>query len=155
MLSVTEPSIPREHGFGGIDYHNGLLGGHRNAAQTAANVVFPKSPLTSPQLPAADFDRMNLHSDRPVKAEKPKVKLFSRPGKIGTSKDKDGRSGALPSPSKMASYSLAGLQRGNISTASKNCSVLIRMGLRFGRCLRSGGCALRTCHLKFEALLYF
>lgn len=107
VLSVTEASIPREHGFGGHDYHNGLLGGHRNAAQTAANVVFPKSPLTSPQLPVTDFDRMNLHSDKPVKAEKPKVKLFSRPGKIGTSKDKDGRSGALPSPSLADSMSMS------------------------------------------------
>jgi hypothetical protein len=55
--------------------------------------------------------------DKPIKAEKPKVKLFSRPGKISISKDKEARAGALPSPSKMA-YSLANLQRGNMSTNS-------------------------------------
>ena len=79
------------------------------------------------------------HDHVAVEAEKPKVKLFSRPGKIGTSKEKDGRSGALPSPSKMGSYSLAGLQRGNMSTTSKNCSVLILMGLSTGRHIHSEG----------------
>jgi hypothetical protein len=59
-----------------------------------------------------------MQPDRPIKAEKPKVKLFSRPGKIGISKDKEARAGALPSPNKMASYSLANLQRGNMSTNS-------------------------------------
>ncbi|KAG9241634.1 HbrB-like-domain-containing protein [Calycina marina] len=118
VLSVTEASAPREHGFGGTDYHNGLVGGHKNAAQAAANVVFPKSPLASPQLPATDFSHIHLQNEKPAKAEKPKVKLFSRPGKIGINKDKDGRSCALPSPSKMGSYTLGGLQRGNVSTTS-------------------------------------
>ena len=75
---------------------------------------------------------MNLPSDKPVKAEKPKVKLFSRPGKIGTNKDKDGRSVALPSPSKIGSFSLVGFQRVNMSITSEICSVLIRMDLAFG-----------------------
>lgn len=125
-LSVTEASAPRDHGFGGHDYHNGLLGGHRNAAQTAANVVFPKSPLASPGLPPTDFDRMQIQADRPVKAEKPKVKLFSRPGKIGISKDKDGKPGGVPSPSKINSYQFAGLQKRNMSGTSKDSWVLIR-----------------------------
>jgi hypothetical protein len=59
-----------------------------------------------------------MQPDKPIKAEKSKVKLFSRPGKIGISKDKEARAGALPSPSKMASYTLASLQRGNFSTNS-------------------------------------
>jgi len=54
--------------------------------------------------------------DKPIKAEKPKVKLFSRPGKIGISKDKQASAGALPSPSKMAQF--AGLQKANMSTNS-------------------------------------
>jgi len=127
VLSVTEASGPRDYTFGGQEYHNGLLGGHRSAAQTAANVVFPKSPINSPGLPPSDFEhhRGQMHPDKPVKAEKPKVKLFSRPGKIGISKDKESRSGALPSPSKMNSYSMVGLQRRNMSTTSKNRVVLI------------------------------
>lgn len=117
VLSLTEASGPREHTFGGQVYHNGLLGTHTSAAQTAANVVFPKSPGSSPGLPPMDYEH-RMHPDKPIKAEKPKVKLFSRPGKISISKDKEARAGALPSPNKMASYALGGLQRGNMSTAS-------------------------------------
>ncbi|KAH6721895.1 HbrB-like-domain-containing protein [Leptodontidium sp. 2 PMI_412] len=120
MLSLTEASGPREPSFGGQIYQNGLLGGsHGNAAQTAANIVFPKSPNSSPGLPATDHESVHrLQPDKPLKTEKSKVKLFSRPTKIGISKDKDARAGALPSPSKMASYTLASLQRGNFSTNS-------------------------------------
>jgi hypothetical protein len=114
ILSLTEASGPREHTFGGQVYHNGLLGGHTSAAQAAANVVFPKSPGSSPGLPPSDYEH-RMQPDKPVKAEKPKVKLFSRPKNIGISKDKDAKAGALPSPSKMA---FAGLQRGNFSTNS-------------------------------------
>lgn len=120
LLSLTEASGPRESGFGGQVYQNGLLGGsHGNAAQTAANVVFPKSPGSSPGLPAMEYEQHRQqqlpHPDKPIKSEKSKVKLFSRPGKIGISKDKEARAGALPSPSKMA---FASLQRGNFSTNS-------------------------------------
>jgi hypothetical protein len=59
-----------------------------------------------------------MQPDKPIKTEKSKVKLFSRPGKIGISKDKEAKTGALPSPSKMASYTLASLQRNNFSTNS-------------------------------------
>jgi hypothetical protein len=121
LLSLTEASGPRESGFGGQVYQNGLLGGsHGNAAQTAANVVFPKSPGSSPGLPATEYEQQHRpQPDKPIKSEKSKVKLFSRPGKIGISKDKEARTGALPSPSKMASYNpLASLQRGNFSTNS-------------------------------------
>ena len=110
LLSLTEASGPRETSFGGQVYHNGLLGGHTSAAQTAANVVFPKSPGSSPGLPPAEY----MQPDKPISKEKSKVKLFSRPGKIGISKDKDARAGALPSPSKLA----FSLQRNNMSTNS-------------------------------------
>jgi hypothetical protein len=120
LLSLTEASGPRESSFGGQVYQNGLLGGsHGNAAQTAANVVFPKSPGSSPGLPVTDYEQQHrMQPDKPIKTEKSKVKLFSRPGKIGISKDKEAKAGALPSPSKIASYTLASLQRGNFSTNS-------------------------------------
>lgn len=91
-------------------YHNGLLGGHTSAAQAAANVVFPRSPASSPGLPPADY---TTHPDKPIPKKESKVKLFSRPTKIGISKDKEARAGALPSPSKLA-FSL----RNNMSTNS-------------------------------------
>lgn len=117
LLSLTEASAPREVTFGGQVYHNGLLGGPTSAAQAAANVVFSKSPGSSPGLPPTEYEQYRMQPDKPIKAEKPKVKLFSRPGKINISKDKDARAGALPSPGKMT-YSLANLQRGNMSTSS-------------------------------------
>lgn len=110
-LSVTEASAPRDGTFGGRGYHNGLLGG--TAAQTAANVVFPKSPSTSPGPAPSDYEMYRSQAEKP-KAEKPKVKLFSRPAKIGIGKDKDAKAGAILSPSKA---SLAGpLGRANMST---------------------------------------
>ena len=112
LLSLTEASGPREPSFGGQVYHNGLLGGHTSAAQAAASVVFPKSPGSSPGLPPFEFT--NVQPDKPISKEKSKVKLFSRPGKIGISKDKEARAGALPSPSKLA----FSLQRNNMSTNS-------------------------------------
>lgn len=115
VLSLTEASVPRDASFGGQGYHNGLLGGH-GAAQTAANMVFPKSPSTSPGLPPSEYEIYRAQTEKP-KAEKPKVKLFSRPARIGINKDKEGKTGALPSPSK-ASYSLGSLARGNMSTNS-------------------------------------
>ena len=117
VLSLTEASGPREPTFGGQVYHNGLLGGHTSAAQTAANVVFSKSPGSSPGLPPTDYEQYRMMPDKPIKAEKPKVKLFSRPGKISINKDKQHSAGALPSPGKMP-YSLANLQRANMSTSS-------------------------------------
>jgi hypothetical protein len=115
VLSLTEASVPRDASFGGQGYHNGLLGGH-GAAQTAANMVFPKSPSTSPGLPPSEYEMYRAQTEKP-KAEKPKVKLFSRPARIGISKDKEGKARELPSPSK-ASYSLGSLARGNMSTNS-------------------------------------
>jgi hypothetical protein len=119
LLSLTEASGPRENTFGGQLYQNGLLGGsHGSAAQTAANLVFPKSTASSPGLSLSDQDLPRLQPDKPIKTEKSKVKLFSRPGKIGINKDKEAKAGALPSPSKMASYNLSSLQRNNFSTNS-------------------------------------
>lgn len=101
VLSLTEASGPQDLTFAGQAYHNGLLGASSSVAQTAANVAFPKSPVSSPAgTPTAEYEhRILQHPEKPAKTEKSKVKLFSRPGKISISKDKDAKSGALPSPS--------------------------------------------------------
>lgn len=117
VLSLTEASAPRETGFGGQGYHNGLLGS--NAAATAANMAFPRSGPTSPtsQVPPQPPPPPPLPEKKPEKSSK--VKLFSRPGKIGVKaepKDKP-----LPSPSKIGS-ALSALQRGNFSTTSLDTS---------------------------------
>ncbi|WQF81284.1 Putative TORC2 component Bit61/PRR5 [Colletotrichum destructivum] len=126
MLSLTEASGPRENAFGTQGYHKGLLGSHSaaatSAANAAANAAFPRSGQTSPGLP----QQQQLHNPgqpppqlipdpKPVKPEKSKVKLFSRPVKIGTKGDPKDK--PLPSPSKIGS-ALASLQRGNFSTSS-------------------------------------
>lgn len=54
-------------------------------------------------------------AEKPAKAEKSKVKLFSRPGKIGTKGDSKEK--PLPSPSKIG-QALSSLQRSNFSTTS-------------------------------------
>ncbi|OLN86197.1 Target of rapamycin complex 2 subunit bit61 [Colletotrichum chlorophyti] len=124
MLSLTEASGPRETGFGNQGYHNGLLGSHSAAATTAANAAFPRSGQTSPGLPQPQHQHPHspghqspqlIPDPKPVKPEKSKVKLFSRPVKIGTKGDPKDK--PLPSPSKIGS-ALASLQRGNFSTSS-------------------------------------
>ncbi|KAK4204821.1 HbrB-like-domain-containing protein [Triangularia verruculosa] len=131
MLSLTEASGPRENGFGGERYHNGLLGNHTLAATTAANLVFPRSAQTSPS-PGLVGDRGSgmppppppppPASEKPVKAEKSKVpKLFSRPVKIGSKSSGDVKEKPLPSPGKVG-HPFAGLQRGNFSTTSLDSS---------------------------------
>lgn len=117
VLSLTEASAPRETGFESQGYHNGLLGS--NAAATAANMAFPRSGQTSPttQLPPQPPPAPPLPEKKPEKSSK--VKLFSRPGKIGVKaepKDKP-----LPSPSKIGS-ALSALQRSNFSTTSLDTS---------------------------------
>lgn len=115
VLSLTEASAPRDTGFGSQGYHNGLLGS--NAAATAANAAFPRSGPASPtsQIPPQPPPPPPppLPEKKPEKTSK--MKLFSKPSKIGTKaepKDKP-----LPSPSKIGS-ALSALQRGNFSTTS-------------------------------------
>ena len=112
LLSVTEASGERNNGFGGgsgygnvganpqLAYRNGLIGS--SAAATAANVVFARSPMQSPNIPGVETQRF-IQPEKPVKAEKEKskVKLFSRPGKLkdlGRDKEKNKEPG---SPSKL------------------------------------------------------
>ncbi|KAK7919969.1 hypothetical protein PG985_007991 [Apiospora marii] len=125
-LSLTEASVPRDahlnntsHAAAEARYHNGLLG--NQAATTAANVAFPRSsPQTSPALASEEYRQPVLPApitipEKPLKLEKSKVKLFSRPKKIDTKGEASVK--PLPSPSKIGS-ALASLQRGNFSTTS-------------------------------------
>ncbi|KAH8903995.1 HbrB-like protein [Coniochaeta sp. PMI_546] len=126
LLSLTEASAPRESGFGNQGYHNGLLGSHTAAAAAAANVVFPRSGQVSPKLPSQSQPQapppiITATSDKPLKSEKSKVKLFSRPGKIGI-KGGDPKDKPLPSPGRSIGHALSNLQRGNFSTTSLDSS---------------------------------
>ncbi|KAI0966105.1 HbrB-like-domain-containing protein [Xylaria arbuscula] len=115
MLSLTEASGPRDNGFGSLGYHNGLLGSHAAAATAAANVAFPRTPSQS-NSPVPPIQEHSMPPpEKPAKAEKSKVKLFSRPKKIDTKSDSKDR--PIPSPGKIGS-ALASLQRGNYSTTS-------------------------------------
>ncbi|KAI9737294.1 MAG: hypothetical protein M1818_005827 [Claussenomyces sp. TS43310] len=126
LLSLTEASGERQSGFDGASrpiYHNGLLGGGTNAATTAANVAFPRSPQTSPNQSPAEFPPSSQRgAEKPAKPEKSsKVKLFSRPGKIST---KDTKEKSMSSPAKSSAYNIGSLQRSNMSTNSLAESVL-------------------------------
>ncbi|KEY64466.1 hypothetical protein S7711_05283 [Stachybotrys chartarum IBT 7711] len=127
MLSLTEASAPRDSGFVGQSahgHHDRLGGSHSSAATAAAAaaIVFPRSgrnspnhpPAGSPQLPQPpSFPPSQL--DKPLKSEKSKVKLFSRPSKISTKGETKEK--PLPSPGKIGS-ALSALQRHNFSTSS-------------------------------------
>lgn len=134
LLSLTEASGERLNGFGapqaghgvvhgGQVYRNGLLGGSVNAATTAANVVFARSPQASPNLATVEtMQQQQQHQfkepDKPAKAEKSKVKLFSRPGKLsGLGKEKESKDKQMGSPSKLG-FSTHQPQRVNMSTHS-------------------------------------
>ncbi|KFY77164.1 hypothetical protein V499_03369 [Pseudogymnoascus sp. VKM F-103] len=134
LLSLTEASGERQNGFGappagqgvvhgGQVYRNGLLGGTVNAATTAANVVFARSPQTSPNLATVESMQQQQQQqfkepEKPAKAEKSKVKLFSRPGKLsGLGKEKESKDKQMGSPSKLG-FGTHQPQRGNMSTHS-------------------------------------
>ncbi|PQE32139.1 hypothetical protein CJF32_00001746 [Rutstroemia sp. NJR-2017a WRK4] len=118
VLSLTEASGPRDLTFSGQAYHNGLLGGSASAAQTAANAAFPKSPGSSPAVtPTSEYEhRILQYPEKPAKTEKSKVKLFSRPGKISISKDKEAKSGALPSPNNLGASSMYNMSNSSVAT---------------------------------------
>lgn len=96
-------------GFSEKSYQNGLVGGHVQAATTAANVAFPRSPGPS----AAAQPEQSTERDHKHKGEKSKKKLFSKPKHIGISRDKDGGSKekGQPSPSKLGFGGSGGLSR--------------------------------------------
>jgi hypothetical protein len=135
LLSLTEASGERG-GFAGMKetgqlgqsnlsqtqnqqvpvYRNGLLGGSVNAAATAANVVFAKSPHTSPSLPPSEVSR---ELEKPMKDSKvSKVKLFSRPGKISLSKETKEKPQPSPNKTNFSSHPLQRTMNMNMSTHS-------------------------------------
>jgi hypothetical protein len=108
----SSPPMPGQPGHqvvfrtNGMTYSNGVAGG-RMAATTAANVVFPRSPLPSPGLtPSQTQDhgspKPSSISEFPKKKES-KMKLFSKPKNLRLDKEKDfdKKSQTLPSPGKM------------------------------------------------------
>ncbi|KAI5457287.1 HbrB-like-domain-containing protein [Mariannaea sp. PMI_226] len=122
MLSLTEASAPRDSGFGSHGSHADRYGtSHSSAATAAANVVFPRSGHNSPRGPHSVSPQPYSQPPPPPPAsekprsDKPKVKLFSRPAKIGTKGE--AKEKPLPSPGKIGS-ALSVLQRGNFSTSS-------------------------------------
>ena len=143
-FNLIEASAPRDSGFGTHPSHGlqggfaasfrgdqdrlGLGGTPSSAATAAANVVFPRSGRSSPNVstPASVSPQPQVMAPPPIpiqppmtekvsKSERAKAKLFSRPSKISTkgeSKDKP-----LPSPGKIG-HALSALQRANFSTSS-------------------------------------
>jgi hypothetical protein len=108
----SSPPMPGQPGHqvvfrtNGMTYSNGVAGG-RMAATTAANVVFPRSPLPSPGL--APSQTQDHGSPKPPsvlefpKKKESKMKLFSKPKNLRLEKDKDveKKNQTLPSPGKM------------------------------------------------------
>ncbi|KAF2107256.1 HbrB-like-domain-containing protein [Lophiotrema nucula] len=104
------PGHPVVFRTNGMTYQNGIVGGGRMAATTAANVAFPRSPLHSPGLQQAPDGSPKPSGtpepqlmQKPVK-EKSKMKLFSKPKNIRIDKEKDWdkKHQPLPSPGKMS-----------------------------------------------------
>ncbi|RKF57426.1 putative HbrB [Erysiphe neolycopersici] len=124
VQAFMDSSIPHENGLGSQNYHYGIVGGSQgNVVHSAASIMFPKSTVSSPGISSEysierekekerDFEN---EKEKPIKNEKSKVKLFSRQGKIGISKEKDTKAGPLPSPN-MNSFTQ--IQRVNYNTGS-------------------------------------
>ena len=114
---------------GASPYNNGIVGGHRVAAASAATAAYPKSALGLGSVSSAagtslaergaspTFDGMDL---KPAK-EKSKKKLFSKPKTISISRDKDAdkKLPPHPSPNKTTTHGIPGSARAlNSSTLS-------------------------------------
>ncbi|KYK58442.1 hypothetical protein DCS_05458 [Drechmeria coniospora] len=133
LLSLTEASAPRDSAFGPVVGHHQhpqdrFAGSHSSAAAAAAaSLVFPRSgqgspgekstspPQPMPPVPPMPSPSLPLPDKTSTKTEKAKSKLFSRPSKIGTSKEPKEK--ALPSPGKLGT-ALSALHRGNFSSTS-------------------------------------
>ncbi|KAF1991711.1 HbrB-like protein [Aulographum hederae CBS 113979] len=113
---ASPPPVPTVNHPSSV-FHNssGFQGGHKMAAATAANAVFPRSPQFSPQ--PHEPNPPTLDVGQPSK-EKSKRKLFMKSSKnLVTGKDRDGDRKPLPSPNKL--YSTNTLPRfANASTTS-------------------------------------
>ncbi|KAJ4297687.1 hypothetical protein N0V90_005581 [Kalmusia sp. IMI 367209] len=113
----SPPPIPGQHIMtfktNGMTYQNGLVGGSRMAATSAANAAYPRSPMLSPgaQQQQQQQQQQQEHGSPkpsipdlaqvPKAKEKSKMKLFSKPKNIKIDKGIDIKHHALPSPGKI------------------------------------------------------
>ena len=81
-------------------------GGYTATAATAASAAYPRSMSTAGLPPSDRALPGPLEKEHKTKAERPKMKLFSKPKSIAISRDKDleRRDRPLPSPNKMGIY---------------------------------------------------
>ncbi|OAL50244.1 HbrB-like protein [Pyrenochaeta sp. DS3sAY3a] len=125
----------------GMTYQNGVLGGGRMAATTAANAAFPRSPLHSPGIEGSGPQHGMQHGSpkpantpEPLQLQKPKegkskMKLFSsKPKNIKIDNRLDGRSPALPSPGKIG-IGIHSSQALNRMMASQSTTSLVDPGI--------------------------
>ena len=108
----TQDTIKR-HNHGGVigqHYHNGLLGGLTTAATTAANAAFPRHAHLAAALSSSESQP---EREQKLKAEKSKLKLFSKPKHIGISRDRepDRKDKPLASPNRMGPPGPSGLSK--------------------------------------------
>lgn len=80
-------------------YTNGLVGGPNVAAATAANAAYPRSAQLSPGL--TTFNELPAEKEHKLRSERSKMKLFSKPKQLSSTKEVDPKDKALPSPNKM------------------------------------------------------
>lgn len=106
----SPPPMPGQHTVtfktNGMTYQNGLAGGSRMAATSAANAAYPRSPLHSPNMQQPQEHGSPKPStvelaQPPKTKEKSKMKLFSKPKNIKTDKVMDTKLPPLPSPGKI------------------------------------------------------
>ncbi|KAI9741189.1 MAG: hypothetical protein M1834_002902 [Cirrosporium novae-zelandiae] len=103
--STSTLHVPTANASPHPGYHNGLPGGNKLAATTAANIAFPRTVSPNPPVePVAE-------KEPKPKSEKSKMKLFSKPKHIGIYRDKDAGSRERPpySPSKISFTRPSGL----------------------------------------------
>ncbi|KAF1836833.1 HbrB-like protein, partial [Decorospora gaudefroyi] len=109
---MSPPPVPSQSvtfRTNGMTYQNGVVGGGRMAATTAANAAFPRSPLNSPGIEGAQphASPKPASTPEPPQLQKPKegkskMKLFSsKPKNIKVDNRLDGKHQALPSPGKI------------------------------------------------------
>ena len=120
QTGLAASATPQPGSLAGSQQHTGSLAGTNaaTAATTAANAAYPRSAHSSPGFPPPE-PAPPLPEVKP-KAEKSKMKLFSKPKNIGITKDKDvDKKDRLPSPNKIGGHVTTPLTRlTNASTTS-------------------------------------
>ena len=107
---------PASGGLRGPHHQNGSV-----SAASAASAAYPRNALASPGLSSPDRAAPGSDVDPKQKAERSKIKLFSKPRNIGISRDKDldKKDKAMTSPNKIGVYGPGPFPRmANASTTS-------------------------------------